>query len=129
MNAAGGDCEHARAKVPRTGDIVRSVTNDDELFGRKARAEMFINSLRSERWQVTTIKRFVAKRARQFEEFAESCDFNFQMRGRLDVSGEQRRKIPGMLIDSLQHFGRARHRRNHMITVAGRAFHLLDITT
>ena len=77
MNAARGDCDHTGAKVSRTRDVIWSIADHDELFGRKPGSEMFINSLRSQRRQVAAIERFITERARQLEEFSQSRDFNF----------------------------------------------------
>ena len=52
MNAACRNGDHTGAKVSRTRDVIWSIADHDELFGRKPGSEMFINSLRSQRRQV-----------------------------------------------------------------------------
>ena len=47
MNTARPNGQDARAKVPRAGDVVRCVANNDELLRQKAGAQMFVDPLGS----------------------------------------------------------------------------------
>jgi hypothetical protein len=80
-------------------------------------------------WKITTLMRFLTESARQFEELCESGDFNFEVSGRLDISGQQSGTITWVLSHCLQYLERSGHGHNYVITIAGRPPHLADVAT
>src|SRR5207253_3613411 len=109
MNAASCDRHDARAEMSSAGDIVRRITNHDELFGTKIRAEMFVDSLRGNGGKVAPIEGLVAKSARQLKELRQTGDFQLEICGRFYVAGKQCRKVARISVDPLQDFSRAGH--------------------
>src|SRR5205085_7516719 len=101
MNSTRRHGDYSRAKMPGAGDVVRGITNHDELSGLELSAQIFIDSSRCRRGQVTTIERFIAERARQGKEFCQARDFYFEVRGRFNVAGQQRRRVARMFGDRL----------------------------
>src|SRR5437899_3499476 len=109
MNAASCDRHDARAEMARAGDVIRRVANHDELFRRKVRAEMLIDSLCGNGGKVATIEGLVAKRARELKELREAGNFQLEIGGGLYVAGKQGGKVARMFVDSLQDFSGSRH--------------------
>src|SRR5713226_176653 len=127
MNPAGGYGDDARAEMPGAGDVVGRIADDDELSGLKLSAEMFVDTLRGDRRQIAPLERLVAKRAGQREKSVKAGQLQLQMRGGLDVAGEQRRSVAGVFVYRLQDFARAGHSFQNLIAVAASAFHIGEV--
>src|SRR5689334_18290139 len=101
MNTSGAHPQNFRAEVSRASDVVRSVPDHDELLRQEFDPEMIIDSLRGQGRQMAPIERFMTEGSRQSKELSQACGLNFQMRGRLDVAGQECRLVSRMIVRGL----------------------------